>query len=172
MLTNWKECCFQFSIMDLASLLVSRGGRSHFFRLWLRSYSKILESVSGTGYFSNLRIRLLFRLQLQSSIQPWFTHVFTYEMTTQTPVTAEIKKWHRNRFFPNFLIRNRRKNAESCQSWLRTHLCLSATLLVITFSIFSAFFTFARRWATATLLISSLPLFVKFNCGASAPVTE
>jgi len=44
----------------------TRGGRSHFFRL--RSYSKIFES--GSGYSSNLRIRLLFRLRLQSSIQP------------------------------------------------------------------------------------------------------
>jgi len=49
----------------------SRGGWSHgrsLFRLRLRSCSKILES--GSGNFSNLRIRLLFRLRLQSSIQP------------------------------------------------------------------------------------------------------
>jgi len=44
------------------------GGRSHFFRL--RTCFKILESGSGSGNFSNLRIRLLFRLWLQSSIQP------------------------------------------------------------------------------------------------------
>jgi len=45
--------------------LQSWGGRSHFFRL--RSCSKIFES--GSGNFSNLRIRLLFRLRIQSSIQ-------------------------------------------------------------------------------------------------------
>jgi len=40
--------------------------QSHFFRL--RSCSKIFES--GSGYSSNLRLLLLFRLRLQSSIQP------------------------------------------------------------------------------------------------------
>jgi len=29
-----------------------------------------------------------------------------------------------------------------------------------------------QRWATATLLVASLPLFVKFNSGATVPVTE
>jgi len=43
-----------------------RGDRSQFFRL--RSCSKIFES--GSVNFSNLRIRLLFRIRLQSSIQP------------------------------------------------------------------------------------------------------
>jgi len=52
-----------------------KGGRSHFLRLRLRSCSKIFES--GSGNFSNSRIRLLFRLRLQSSIQPKFTYVFT-----------------------------------------------------------------------------------------------
>ena len=28
-----------------------------------------------------------------------------------------------------------------------------------------------QRWATATLLVASLPLFGKFNSGATAPVT-
>ena len=55
----------------------TRGGRSHFFRL--RSCSKISESRSGSGNFSNLWIRLLFRHRLPS-IQPkcFFlrTHVF------------------------------------------------------------------------------------------------
>ena len=51
-----------------------RGGQSHFFRIQLRSCSQIFES--GSGIFSNLRIRLLFRLQVPS-IQPKFTHVFT-----------------------------------------------------------------------------------------------
>ena len=40
---------------------------------WLCSCSKIFES--GSGNFLNLRIRLLFRLRLQSSIQPQFTYV-------------------------------------------------------------------------------------------------
>jgi len=29
-----------------------------------------------------------------------------------------------------------------------------------------------QRWATSTLAIASLPLFVKFNSGAIAPITE
>jgi len=47
-------------------------------------------------------------------------------MTTHTPATAEIEKWLRIRvrFFPNFWllvrIRVQKKNAESCQSRLRT----------------------------------------------------
>jgi len=45
-----------------------RGGQSHFFRLRLCSCFKIFES--GSGNFSNLRIRILFRLWLQSTIQP------------------------------------------------------------------------------------------------------
>ena len=51
----------------------TRGDRSgsHFFRL--RSCSEIFES----GNFFNLRIRLLFRLRLQSSIQPKFTPALT-----------------------------------------------------------------------------------------------
>jgi len=68
--------------------------------------------------FSNLKIRLLFRLRLPYSIQAKFTHVFTYEMTMQTPVTAEMEKWLRVRFFTNFLLRvwTVMKNAESCHS--------------------------------------------------------
>jgi len=105
----------------------NRGGRSHFLRLRLRSCSKIFESGSGSesGNFSTLRIRLLFRLRLQSSIQPKFTHVFTSEMTTQTPATAEIEKWLRIRvrFFLNYWLRVRvqvrTNNAESCWSRLR-----------------------------------------------------
>jgi len=54
----------------IVKLVNNRGGRSHFFRLRLRSCSKIFECGSAFGYSSNLRIRLLFRLQLQSSIQP------------------------------------------------------------------------------------------------------
>jgi len=57
-----------------AKLLFIRGGQSHFFRLRLRSCSKICESGSGSSNFSNLRIRLMLRLWLQSSIQPWFIH--------------------------------------------------------------------------------------------------
>jgi len=42
-------------------------------------------------------------------------------MTKQTPVTAEIEKWLRDRvrFFPNFWLRVRKKNSESCRNWLR-----------------------------------------------------
>jgi len=62
-------------VLPSAALLINigvRGGRSHFFRLRLRSCSNIFESGSGSGsgYSSNLRIRLLFRLRPQSSIQP------------------------------------------------------------------------------------------------------
>jgi len=45
-----------------------RGGRSQFFRLRLRSCSKIFESLPGSSYSSNLRIRFLLRPRLQSSI--------------------------------------------------------------------------------------------------------
>jgi len=40
-------------------------------------------------------------------------------MTTQTPATAEIEKWLQVRSWV------RKKNAESCQSWLQIqcHLC-------------------------------------------------
>jgi len=61
--------------------LQCRGGWSHFFRLRLHSYFEILESGSGSENFSNLRIRLLFRLRLPS-IQPKFTQVL-------------LKKWPR-----------------------------------------------------------------------------
>jgi len=68
-------------------LLCIRGGRSRFFRLRLRSCSKIFESRSGSGDFSNLKIRLLFKLRLQPSIQPQFT-----QTTAQAPATTEIEK--------------------------------------------------------------------------------
>ena len=61
--------------------LHARGGRSHFFRLRLRSCSKIFES--GSGNISNFSIWLLFTLRLPS-IQPKSTHVFSLEMTAQT----------------------------------------------------------------------------------------
>ena len=54
-----------------------------------------------------------------------FTHVFTYEMTAQTPAPAEMEKWLRTwvRFFPSFWlrlrIRVRKKNPGSCWSWIR-----------------------------------------------------
>jgi len=44
------------------------GGRSHFFRLRLRSCSKIFQFGSGSGNSSILRIRPLFGLRLQSLI--------------------------------------------------------------------------------------------------------
>jgi len=55
--------------------VTTRGGRSHFFRLRLRPCFKIFESGSGYGNFSDLKIRLLFRLRLPS-IHPKFTHAF------------------------------------------------------------------------------------------------
>jgi len=58
------------------------------------------------------------RLQLQTSIQLYFTHVFTKQMTAQTPATAEIEKWLRIPLFPKFWLRVwiRKTNAESCRS--------------------------------------------------------
>ena len=89
-----------------------RDGRSHSFSLRLRSCSKIFETGYGSGNFSNLRIRLLFRLRLPS-IQPKFNHVFNQEMTTQTDVTDDIVKWLRLRFW----LRDRiRKNAKTFRS--------------------------------------------------------
>jgi len=82
--------------------LHARGGRSHFFRLRLRSCSKIFES--GSGNISNFSIWLLFTLRLPS-IQPKSTHVFSLEMTAQTPVAAEIEKWLRIRCQAKFLTR-------------------------------------------------------------------
>ena len=74
-----------------------RGGRSHFFRLRLRSCSKIFESgsVSGSGNFSNVRIRLLFRLRLQSR-KPKITNGLTLVISSQTPATTEIEEWLRS----------------------------------------------------------------------------
>jgi len=67
------------------------GGRSHFFRLRLRFCSKFFESGSGSRCvnFSNLRVRLLFRL-LRQSRQPKITNDFTSEIPTQIPATADI----------------------------------------------------------------------------------
>jgi len=54
---------------DVEKILVQgRGSRSHFYTHRLRPSFKNFES--GSGYSSNLRIRLLFRLRLQSSFQP------------------------------------------------------------------------------------------------------
>jgi len=39
--------------------------------------------------------------------------------TMQTPATAVSDKWLRVRFFTHFWLRVRKKNAESCRSWLR-----------------------------------------------------
>jgi len=57
----------------------------------------------GSGNFSNLRIRLLFKLGLPS-IQTKFTHAFTWKMTMQIYATAETEKWLRIwvRLFTNF----------------------------------------------------------------------
>jgi len=51
-----------------------RGGRSHIFRLRLRSCSKKFESGSGSEIFSILRIRLLFKLR-KPPMQPEFSNV-------------------------------------------------------------------------------------------------
>jgi len=59
----------------LKYLRYTKFGRSHFFRLRLHTCSKMFESGSWFGNFSNMRIRLLFRLRLPS-IQPKFTHAF------------------------------------------------------------------------------------------------
>jgi len=56
-----------FQTEDFASLM---GGQSHFYRLRLRSCSNESRSGSGSVYSADLRIRLLFRLWLQSSMQP------------------------------------------------------------------------------------------------------
>ena len=63
---------FSVKIIHAWTSRATRGGRSQFFRFLIRSSSKIFESGSGTGSgnFSNLRIRVPFRLWLQSSIQP------------------------------------------------------------------------------------------------------
>ena len=84
--------------VQLRQLCTNRGGRSHFVRLWLRSCSKIFESGSGWGNFSNLRTRLLLTFQLPS-IKLKFTHVFTEEMTTQTPATSDGVSRHVSRPF-------------------------------------------------------------------------
>jgi len=70
------SCCIEpdGGLMGCATVVDCRGGRSHFFRLRLGSCSKIFESWSGNS--SNLKIRLLFKLRLQSLIQQKFTHVF------------------------------------------------------------------------------------------------
>ena len=62
---NW--CILQTAVLVYIQI---RGGPCQFFRLQLRSCFKIFESGSGSGYSSNLRIRLPFRLRLPSSIQP------------------------------------------------------------------------------------------------------
>ena len=82
-LSAWK--CWYFLIalyLNCEIFNCTRGGRSHFFRLGLRSCSKVFESGFGSGNFSNLRIRLLFRLRLPS-MEPGIHTCFTYEMTTQ-----------------------------------------------------------------------------------------
>jgi len=65
-LTNW--CCW----------VNDRGGRrpESVFQTPTPLYQNF-ESGSGCRNFSNLRVRLLFRLRLVSSIQPKFTDVFT-----------------------------------------------------------------------------------------------
>jgi len=80
-----------------------RGGRSHFFRLRLRSCSKTFESESGSGNLSNLRIRILFRLRLPS-IQPKFTNAFTLRNDrTDSCCCRNWRKLAPDPFFHKFL---------------------------------------------------------------------
>jgi len=74
---NWK-------ISVRSSLLFSpwhksRGGRSHFFRLRLRTCSKIFDSVheSGSGNFSNLKIRRNYRWFEETENYRWFSEMIT-----------------------------------------------------------------------------------------------
>jgi len=108
--------------MQVFSLpLGAGGGRSHFFRLRLRSCFKIFESGFGSGNFSNLRIGHLFRLRVQSR-QPKITNGFTSQMTMQTPATADIEVSQDRAGFSKIFdsgVQIRKKNAESCRSRLQ-----------------------------------------------------
>jgi len=68
-LHKYKNIAFSsYILVNLQAQYATTGGRSHFFRLRLRSCSKIFES--GSGNASNLRIRIPFRLWPQSLMQP------------------------------------------------------------------------------------------------------
>jgi len=61
---NFESSCWMKTTRKPSNI---RDGRRFFFRLPLRSCSKIFESWSGSGNFSNLRIRFLFRLRYHRS---------------------------------------------------------------------------------------------------------
>jgi len=64
----WTIALFRNSLLIMTCRI--NLDRSYFFRFLLRSYFKVFESGSGNSLY--LRIRLLFRLRLQSLIQPKF----------------------------------------------------------------------------------------------------
>jgi len=81
LISGWQRRIFIFGALGyykFGALLDGRSGRSHIFRLRLRSCSEIFETGSGSDSekCSNLRIRLLFRLRLPS-MQPTFSNVYT-----------------------------------------------------------------------------------------------
>jgi len=111
----------------------TRGGRSHIFRLWLRSCSKIFEPRTRSEIFSNLRIRLGFRLRLPS-IQPKYSSDSTLrnDIYKEHADSCYWRKWQetpvRVWFFTNFWLPPliQKKNAGSFRSRLR-HSGLVAT---------------------------------------------
>ena len=97
----------------------SRGGRSHTFRHRFRSCSKLFESESGFEIFSNLRIRLPFRLRLPSTPQK-FSDIFTLEID-------HADCWHclKWKAFPAPGPKKRRILTESTPAFrMRGHLCV------------------------------------------------
>jgi len=92
------------------------GSQSDFFRLRLRSWSKIFESGSGSEIFPNIRIQLLFGLWLKSILDAW-------KITTQTTASTEIEKRCRHvacflKIFYANPVPLRKINEESCRSRL------------------------------------------------------
>jgi len=84
----------------------SRGGRSHFFRLRLRSCSKIIESGFRSGNFPNLRIWLLFKIRPPST-QPKITHVLLMKWPRRLLLLPKFKSDSGSGVKRNFwLLRN------------------------------------------------------------------
>jgi len=81
-------------------------------------------------------------------------------MTTQTPATVEIEKWLRVRFFTNFWLWVRKKNAESCRSRLR-HSGSGATSDCGPLQQYICLFLLCSAWIVATCVccpqVSLLP---------------
>ena len=90
----------------------TRGGRAHFFRLWLRSSSKFLNPVPDSGP------SIIWIWESDSCSDSGYNHRSNRNLP-QIPATPEIEKWLRIqvRFFTNFWLRFRirKKNAESCR---------------------------------------------------------